>query len=304
MNKPEYTFLLIDDEKAKMDAFINAGKQRRILIHAVDNVEDGIAKLKSDPNKYQAVILDAKCKLRKVDQAESYNEAALRKAIQELDAMAISMGRRLPRCIYTGYSEAAENNEVTEKVFMKGGPGTEVALFNYLSGEVNMSVVRRVEEEYAESLDLCNDQYIPVQKRAALLELLLKTNSTNAVEIEQFMQAVRKFLEEMYKRMNSVDSAWLPDVLFNRGNPILTRCSLYMAGVSEIKDSKSQQVICAGLAGVPKHISASIRFITEATHTTSHSTSYQPSQHALKGLSYSLLEVLHWFKNEVDAHTP
>ncbi|MGV9013529.1 MAG: hypothetical protein ACOH13_13120 [Flavobacteriales bacterium] len=300
MVQPEYTFLLIDDQKSEMDGFINAGKQRKILIHAVDNVEDGLVKLKADPDRYQAVILDAKCKFRKADLAESYNEAALRAAIKALDEMGKVSGRLLPRCIYTGYSEAAANNELTEQVFMKGGRGTEAGLFDYLCGEVNMSASRAIERDHAATLALCNDEYLPKAKQAPLLELLLKTSSTNPAEIEQFIQSARKFVEDMYKRMNQVDNTWLPDVLFNRGNPNLTWCSLYMSGVKEIKDSRTQQVICQGLQGVPKHICHSIRFLTDATNTISHTGIYQPSQHALKSVAFALLEVLHWYKNELD----
>lgn len=306
MSKPEYTFLLIDDQKAEMEAFINAGKQRRILVHAVDNVEDGLRRLKAEPTRYDAVILDAKCKLKAGDNSDSFNEAALRTALRELDEMKVKTGKLLPRCVYTAHSDAAANNEVTEQVFRKGGPGTEGRLFDYLRGEVNSIPTRIIERDYEDSLALCDDAYLPSAKREAMLSLLSRINSIDAAEVEQFMQAVRKFLEEMYKRMHSVDPDWLPGVLFSRGNPVLTLCSLYMAGVPEIKDSRTGQYICSGLAGVPKHISASIRFITEATHTTSHTGSYQPSQYALKGIVFSLLEVLRWFKNEVDLrpHTP
>lgn len=303
MSKPEYTFLLIDDQKSEMDSFISAGKQRRILLNAVDNVEDGISKLKAEPDRYQAVILDAKCKLRKSDQAESYDESALRTALKELDAMAKMAGHALPRCIYTGHSEAAANNKLTEKVFMKGGRGTENVLFDYLCGEVNMSPRRAIERAHADSLDLCNDEYLPAAKRQAMLELFIKADSTNAAEIEQFMQAVRKFLEDMYVRMNQVDSSWLPDVLVPLGRPNLTRCSILMSG-ADVKDGKDGPVICARLTNIPKHISHSIRFLTEAVNTTSHTGTYQPTQHALKSLVFALLEVLHWFKNEVDTRTP
>jgi hypothetical protein len=306
MNKPKYTFLLIDDLKANMGSTIDAGKQRGILVLAVDNVEDGIARLKADPNKYDAVILDAKCKLKASDTADSYNEAALRTALRELDDLDGRTGRPLPRCVYTAYSDAAENNQMTEKVFMKGGPGTEGKLFDYLRGEVNLRPTRAIEKEYASSLELCNDDYLPAAKRAALLELLGKMASTNATEIEQFMQVVRKFLEEMYKRMNAFDKAWMPDVLFNRGNPILTWCSIYMSG-KNVEDSRTESrtkiTVCAGLSGVPTHVAQSIRFLTDTTHATSHSGTYQPSQHALRSLVFALLEVLQWFKTEVDTRT-
>lgn len=300
MTKPDYTFLLIDDQKAKMSAFITAAQQRRILIHAVDNVEDGIAKLKADPERYEAVILDAKCKLRKADQAESYNEAALHTAIRELDAMAKASSRALPRCIYTGYSEAADNHGLTEKVFMKGGRGTEGALFDFLCGEVNLIPTRTIERDYAASLALCDDHYLPRAKRDAMLALLLRMNSTDATEIEQFIQSARKFLEDLYKRMNQLDNTWLPDVLTPKGKPTLTWCSIYMAG-QDVKQNGS--IVCPGLAGVPKHISHSIRFLTDSSHTTSHTATYQPGQYALRSLVFALLEVLNWFKIEVDSHT-
>ncbi len=300
MSKPEYTFLLIDDMKANMGAFIDAGKQRRILVHAVDNVEDGIAKLKAEPDRYDAVILDAKCKLKAADKTDNYNEAALRIALKELDTLAADTGNTLPRCVYTAHSDAAANNEVTEQVFMKGGPGTEGKLFDYLRGEVNMRPTRAMEKEFAHFLGLCNDDYLPSSKRAALLDILLKTRSTNPAEIEQSMQAVRKFLEEIYLRMKAIDAGWMPSALLPKGRPVLTWCSIYLSG-QLVKDKNTGATICNGLAGVPPHIAHSIRFLTDATHTTSHTGTYQPTQHALRSLVHTLLEVLNWFKNEVDA---
>jgi len=135
--KPRLTFLLIDDQMAQMDGLVNAGRSKQILIHAVDNVLEGITRIKAEPMKYQAVILDAKCKLTQEDKAETYNEAALRKALVELDGLEKATSMHLPRCIYTGYSDAAENNEVTERVFIKGRVGVEDDLLDYLAGEAN-----------------------------------------------------------------------------------------------------------------------------------------------------------------------
>jgi hypothetical protein len=305
--KPRLTFLLIDDQMTQMDGLLNAGRSKQILIHAVDNVLEGIARIKADPMKYQAVILDAKCKLSKEDKAETYNEAALRKALVELDGLEKATSMHLPRCIYTGYSDAAENNEVTEKVFIKGRVGVEDDLLDYLDGEVNMVPTRIVERDFAESLALCNDHYLPRDKRNLMLTLLLKMDSTGSAEIEQFMQGIRKFLEDMYIRMHSVDGQWLPAALLPNRRPSMTWCSIYISG-REVKDSRDKSsapiVICQGLAGVPSFISNGVQFLTQATHSASHTGTYQPSRFALRGLVFTLLEVLNWFKSEVDKRTP
>lgn len=304
--KPRYTFLLIDDQMAQMDDLINAGRSKQILIHAVDNVEEGVLRIKADPAKYQAVILDAKCKLTKNDKTEAYNEAALRKALVELDGLEKATSVHIPRCVYTGHSDAAANNEVTEKVFIKGRVGVQEDLLDFLAGEANMVPTRIVERDYADSLALCNDHYLPQSKRKLMLTLLLKMDSTGSAEIEQFMQGIRKFLEDMYIRMHSVDGQWLPAALLPNRRPSMTWCSIYISG-REVKDSRDKSsapiVICQGLAGVPSFISNGVQFLTQATHTASHTGTYQPSRLALRALVFTLLEVLHWFKNEVDKRT-
>lgn len=305
--KPRLTFLLIDDQMAQMDDLINAGRSKQILIHAVDNVEEGVTRIKADPAKYQAVILDAKCKLNKDDKAETYNEAALRKALVELDSLEKATSAHIPRCIYTGHSDAAANNEVTEKVFTKGRVGVEDDLLDFLAGEANMVPTRVIERDYAASLALCNDHYLPQNKRELMLTLLLKMDSTGSAEIEQFMQGIRKFLEEMYLRMRSVDKTWLPAELIPNSRPNMTWCSIYLSG-REVKDSRDKSnapiTICQGLGGVPSYVTNGVQFLTQATHSVSHTGTYQPSRFALRGLVFTLLEVLNWFKSEVDLRTP
>ncbi|MFZ1693007.1 MAG: hypothetical protein WAT74_07420, partial [Flavobacteriales bacterium] len=213
----------------------------------------------------------------------------------------------LPRCIYTGYSDAAENNEVTEKVFIKGRVGMEDELLDYLAGEVNMVPTRLVERDFAEMLSLCDDHYLPKEKRKLMVTLLLKMGSTGSAEVEQFMQGVRKFLEDMYLRMHGVDKLWLPVELLSRGRPSMTWCSMYLSG-RDILDNKDKNappvLICQGLKGVPAYVSNAIQFLTQATNTVSHTGNFQPSQFALRGLVFTLLEVLRWYKGEVDKHTP
>ena len=166
-----------------------------------------------------------------------------------------------------------------------------------------MVPTRVIERDYAASLALCNDHYLPQNKRELMLTLLLKMDSTGSAEIEQFMQGIRKFLEDMYLRMHNVDEEWLPAELLPNRRPSMTWCSIYLSG-KEVKDSRDKDrppvIICQGLAGVPNYVSNSVQFLTHATHSVSHTGTFQPSRFALRGLVFTLLEVLNWFKSEVD----
>jgi len=304
---PPYTFLLIDDQQDQMEGLRNAGRFKSILIESVDNMEEGLIWIKREPKKYQALILDANCKRGLTDQSATMNESALNWFLTELRDYERKSNQYFARCIYTAVPKSAEIFRSTETVFIKGRVGEEDQLLDFLTGEVNMNPTRIVEQEFADSLDLCNDHYLPKAKREALLTLLQKRSSTETTEVEQFMQGVRKFLEDMYLRMHAVDKEWLPAELLPRRRPSMTWCSIYLSG-REVKDTREQDkppvFVCKGLSGVPSYISNAVQFLTHATHTVSHTGTFQPSRFALRGLVFTLLEVLNWFKSEVDKRTP
>lgn len=296
MSKPEYTFLLVDDQKSEMDAFINAGKLRRILIHAVDNVEDGIAKLKADPDRYEAVILDAKCKLRRGDLAESINESALRKAISDLDAMAKATGRMLLRCIYTGNPEAAANNELTEKVFRKGGPGTEAALFDYLIGAIKHDPRNVVVRRYEDVLSMFSSGHLPIAGKEDLVHLLMELDDLNPSKVTSNLTRVRRALEMMLRQLHEFDDHALPAHVLNS-----------ISGVSESIHFLAAKGSYAGnvTSILPEHL-FNILYTTQkvTSKAGAHFQKEFVSHYAMRSLAYGLLEALLWFKNFVDENYP
>lgn len=298
-SKPRFRFLLIDDEKDQMTAFIDRAKQKMIQVKAMDNVEDGLVELRAYPDLYHAVILDAKCKLRKEDTAERYNESALRTALKNLDDLQKSIHSKIPRCIFTGHSDAYANNELTEKVFMKGQSGSDEALLDFLVAEVHANPINTIQWLYADVLRIFSEGYLNQTKRSDFIQLLLNMDTVQSTEVQQYMQLVRKFIEDMYLRMNSLDPAWMPTVLIPNNRPNLLWCSIYMSG-KEVKHPATKAKLADGLIDVPGHIAATLEYLTKMTNTASHSGSVKPTNHALKSLVFGLNEVLLWFKQEVD----
>ncbi|MCB0781036.1 MAG: hypothetical protein KDC03_16190 [Flavobacteriales bacterium] len=296
MSKAQFTFLLIDDEKSAMGAFIDAGKQRRILIRAVDNVEEGLDRLKADPEGYQAVILDAKCKLKKTDQAESYNEAALHTALRQLDEMARRSGNKLPRCIYTGHSEAAANNEVQERVFMKGGRGTESAVFDYLVGAVRDHPRNVVLERYKDVFSMFDSGHLPAAGKEVFILLLMEQDEVALSEVRTNIGRIRKGLEMLLKQYSALIPRELPPSVLRAQGWVSD--AIHRLAARGSYENDVPQIL-------PEHL-FSILYTTQkaSSATGSHYHEGFVSHYAMRSLTYGLLEALLWFKEHVNNNHP
>lgn len=296
MIKPDHTFLLIDDQKADMGAFIDAGKQRRILIHAVDNVHEGIERLKAYPERYEAVILDAKCKLKKTDPVEHLTEKPLRVALIEIRELERRLDRIIPKCIYTADQTAAQNSEADGEVFRKGPPGTERALFDYLISEVRSNPRNIIAVRHKDVLAMFDSGHLPAKGREDLMQLFLELDDLNPSKVKSNLTRVRNALEMMLISLSEKAEKELPKS-FLEGHSWVSNVIHYLSG------KESQGVIREQL--IPDHLFSLLYTIQKATSSTgAHYYEGFVSHYAMRSLAYGLLEALLWFKTFVDENYP
>lgn len=294
--KALYTFLLIDDKKDRMEPFITAAKQRSIRIVATDNVEDGLAKLKADEELINAVILDALCKMKRSDTEEHLSEMPLRLALGEIKNLEQRLDRFFPKCVYTADDRAAQNSAADARVFRKGPPGTERALFDYLIGEVKSNPVYIVEQRYHDVLSMFVSGHLPENGKEDLLRLLLELDEINPSKVKSNLTRVRTALEMMLTSLGKLAPSELPeDVL--RGHSWVSNAIHYLAGKDGQGHTRS--------ALIPDHLFSLLYTIQKASSSAgAHYHNDFVSHYAMRSLAYGLLEAMLWFKTFVDENYP
>ncbi len=295
-SKATYIFLLIDDKKDQMGAFIDAGKQRSIRIVPVDNVEEGLRKLKADPDQFHAVILDAKCKLKKTDTVEHLTEKPLRIALNEIRELERRLDRIIPKCIYTADPTAAENSGGDGEVFRKGPPGTERALFDYLISEVQTNPRNIIENRHRVVLAMFDSGHLPAKGKEDLMQLFLELDDLNPSKVENNLHRVRKALEMMLSSLGKLAPNELPaDVL--RGHSWVSNAIHYLAGKDGLGHTRN--------ALIPDHLFSLLYTIQKASSSAgAHYHNDFVSHYAMRSLAYGLLEAMLWFKTFVDENYP
>lgn len=291
-NRATFIFLLIDDKKDQMGAFTDAGKQRSIRMVSVDNVEEGLRKLKADPDQFQAVILDAKCKLKKTDTVEHLTEKPLRIALKEIRELERSLDRIIPKCIYTADPTAAENSEGDAQVFRKGPTGTERALFDYLISEVQANPRNIVEKRYRDVLSMFSSGHLPHAGKEDLTQLLLELDDLNPSKVKSNLTRVRTSLEMMLRRLHELAPNELPKAVL-QGHSWVSNAIHYLAG-KEAQGNMREQLI-------PDHLFSLLYTIQKASSSAgAHYHNDFVSHYAMRSLAFGLLEALLWFKTFVD----
>lgn len=294
--KALYTFLLIDDKKDRMEPFITAAKQRSIRIVATDNVEDGLAKLKADEDLINAVILDALCKMKRSDTEEHLSEMPLRLALGEIKNLEQRLDRFFPKCVYTADDRAAQNSAADARVFRKGPPGTERALFDYLIGEVKSNPVYIVEQRYHDVLSMFVSGHLPENGKEDLLRLLLELDEINPSKVKSNLTRVRTALEMMLTSLGKLAPNELPkDVL--SGHSWVSNAIHYLAGKEAQGHTRK--------ALIPDHLFSLLYTIQKASSSAgAHYHNDFVSHYAMRSLAYGLLEAMLWFKTFVDENYP
>lgn len=294
-NRASYIFLLIDDKKDQMSSFSDAGKQRSIRIISVDNVEEGMRKLKADPDQFHAVILDAKCKLKKTDAVEHLTEKPLRIALSEISELERKLDRLIPKCIYTADPIAAENSEGDAEVFRKGPIGTEKTLFDYLIAEVQSNPRNIICKRYQDVLEMFDSGHLPVKGKEDLIQLLLELDDQNPSKVSSNLIRVRRALEMFLTRLSEIDGALLPKSML-QSTSWVSETLKFLAAREHYSDRNPV---------LPEHL-YSILFTAQKATSKAGAHWYNDfvSHYAMRSLAYGMLEALLWFKTFVDENYP
>lgn len=293
MPKSEYRILIVDDDKSYAQIWIERAFDDHLidLIHYID-WESAQTQLKANPDKFQAIILDAKGKLTTDDASESMKHVI--KALQDLKELE-GHGLFFPYVINTGFIDDSVIGLLEEvKIFSKGN---EDALFKYLIDKIKCSPYDKLRRNNNLIFSLFDEGYLPPQSGRKLLDVLIfAEHPAWNKATDDFFNPVRKILEGILlklKELGKIDKRCFPEERIN-----LKDCIEYIAGYRAGRD----RFQLSGNKIIPTHIYNSLNHIYNMTGTFSHDylEKTEVSHYALQSVVYALCEVLYWFRDFIN----
>ncbi len=299
--------LLIDDDKqfcrSLRNRFLLIGEETEINFQVRDfqNLDEGLAELEKD-SKYKALILDAKALI--TSEQEDPNLDFLPVALHRLEKLNQKTGRiHTPFAVITGYYDNFLSfdtliKEQKGKLFDKSSQEEE--MLQYLLNKIENAENTKIEKEYAKVFDIFIKGYLDTSYRADLLEILKNLN--NPSRLKDKFNSLRKFLEPIYKAIKTKDTNLIPDnIFYNRnGRDVnLDWIHRYITGqrVTIPPPPNRNGIDYQRDSIIPFHTGWSIKYLEELGSKISHDYTDEVTIYAYKSAVFSLLEILHWFKD-------
>lgn len=306
-----YNVLWIDDQWDTLDGFIEkAATIYNLSITPYRTSKAGIEAIRSDLDKWDAVILDAK------GLDESENEATDVIGLRKAKDFLLSLSKPIPYFIYTGQTDYLSSD------FFKSAFGdfySKYDGYNKILKAVVEAIEKKVENQtihnYQDLFSSLESLGISEYTKDTFLDILLPLHYKEKEEgfrpVHHYTQ-LRKVIEYLFRECHRV--GLVPDACISNGIINLNQCSLYLAGKNPEKIN-----LRYGEEGdriIPKHIERIIRSVLELGNTCSHSvelededkekieeifTSFK-SNYLIYGLTLQLCEAVVWFANYIPNH--
>ena len=264
--------LWVDD--IPTEEFMNEAYEYGLAVKAARSVEEGLSMLKDKSVVWDAIILDANCKITPNAQ-EQPSLKALQKAIHEL----VTMRTEVPWFVYTGGDyEGVEhlNYMISERGYDNRiyyeKPAQRYVLFESIKHAVAEGEAFLVRQKYA---TVCNfyDGY-------DLVNLLIRYDKDGFDTDKSVPHDVRLILEWIMRYFESVG---LLPIAFTGTN--IAQCSAALAEIPQI---------------VPIHVARSMHFCTQVSNNGSHGDEIianivgGEAPYLNKSIIMNLLNILHW----------
>jgi hypothetical protein len=257
--------LLIDDDKEYGKSLVRFAQVNDIKLFHYQNYEAGFEEIRRNPT-IQALIFDAKCWKTKAEQEEEVepSEDALSLALTLLAEYEKSTGKFLPIAVNTGYNFPLQYfkpllTPFQARIFEKGKTDPE-ELFGHLKERIQHSESYQIERQYADVFEVFEKGYLGQSEKNDLLNILKSKNGQDISEITKTIALIRTIEEKIRKN---------PSVAKIKKNEL-------------IKASNSMIATVANNYG-------SHNYLQDGGITT---------YYTVKSLTYALLEILLWYKNE------
>lgn len=306
-----YNVLWIDDQWDTLDGFIEkAATVYNLSITPYRTSKAGIEAIRSDLDKWDAVILDAK------GLDESENEATDVIGLRKAKDFLLSLSKPIPYFIYTGQTDYLSSD------FFKSAFGdfySKYDGYNKILKAVVEAIEKKVENQiihnYQDLFSSLESLGISEYTKDTFLDILLPLHYKEKEEgfrpVHHYTQ-LRKVIEYLFRACHRV--GLVPDACISNGIINLNQCSLYLAG--KVAEKINLRYGEEGDRIIPKHIERIIRSVLELGNTCSHSVEFEDedeekieelfrsfkSNNLIYGLTLQLSEAVVWFANYIPTH--
>ncbi|WP_282087961.1 hypothetical protein [Aquimarina algiphila] len=293
MSKP-IKVLLVDDKKDYCESLSGVARGSNIKVEYKLDWETGFEVLKNDPT-IEFVILDGKGKIEADQETERDNFAM--KAMKDIDAYSVQIGKHIPYCVNTGFMERFESFVGNVEIFEKSKEDRD-KMFIHITEEITKSEYRTARLKFEESFISFDKGIINNAHEHLLVQII------QAYEAKDFrkknINVQRDLLEAIFISLGNDPIPCIPDKLFNQhGKPILGLCTRFM----EDKPTRTNQGDEFKLnKAVSLNIKSAFRKLKESTSGYSHLSDEDTVKTPFLANMFLLMEVLEWLPEFVETN--
>ena len=308
-----YNVLWIDDQWDTLDGFIEkAATVYNLSITPYRTSKAGIEAIRSDLDKWDAVILDAK------GLDESENEATDVIGLRKAKDFLLSLSKPIPYFIYTGQTDYLSSD------FFKSAFGdfySKYDGYNKILKAVVEAIEKKVENQtihnYQDLFSSLESLGISEYTKDTFLDILLPLHYKEKEEgfrpVHHYTQ-LRKVIEYLFRVCGEV--GLVPEQCIENGLVNLNQCSVYLSGKITEKLTVKLRYIGEGGRIVPEYIEKIIHSVLNFGNTSSHTIELNTedkekienlfkslkSNYLIYALTLQLCEVVVWFANYIPTH--
>lgn len=289
--------LLIDDERDYSEQLVINARLNRIIVKPYRNHEEGFGALEQHENKFQAVILDARCFISTEDEDEgNAQDKAIYSAVNYLkNNFPKKFGYQLPFCVNTGFSTRFRENlkAMDVRVFDKESESEKDAMLEYLWEAVNCQKATQIKNSYNEVFEAFDHQLISFKREKDLLDILMDFEQKDYSHIERYLQNIRKFIEEIYSNIKADNPSMVPDfLLYDYGGINLWQTTNYLSGdkVKGTDDTLTDSIM-------PVEVKDCVGYLINVSRKDSHAHDGLETNYVLKSSTFALMAFILWYKS-------
>jgi hypothetical protein len=293
-NKP--LVVLVDDQTSVHDVFSDIIDDHCLSLEAFETWDKAKEFIEENIHEVDALILDAKGKLR-IDEQES--ECHLSEAIGWVREQ---KGKRrvIPYAIYTAHANSLPaflEERKAGRMFSK--PDNAAEVLKFLKGEIANTEKYQIINKYPEPFACFGGNYLDKKYETYLLDVIKTLRSVNLSNPQDLLfNPCRTILEQVFRKINEVDEKVLPYAILDFENQKvgLANCSKYLSGLSV--NIKRQEY--RGQNFLDAYISEQIQSIIYICHPASHKIQEKYTRYTFNSVLWAIFDVLIWLKSFID----
>ncbi|WP_100613622.1 hypothetical protein [Confluentibacter citreus] len=200
----EYNVLWIDDQHESLPALHKTAIDFNIKLCPYKSMNGGCGELKSNMEKYDAVLLDAKFFENETDEPGTEDT----KWVHQTKDRIRDLDKTLSYFVLTGQAKtyaSPEFHNAFPNVFNKGVDEDEDTLFNMLVKACQNRTLTKLKHKYPNQFEMCTDAYLGKKHFDRLHNLILEIENPSTIKIAQdSLTGIRKIIEAIFAKLNEI----------------------------------------------------------------------------------------------------